>query len=230
MNNKIEPIYDFFNLNYMGDFNQSIEIEKQCQPIADGFYRGIMPGVDIKRYDYNNPQEKTYQTHDIDCLLTPTALGIGTYNLFVSEKFRLSSWGDMLIELWSDFDGEKIGWSSYGDNKLDPDVYMYFTPNSIYEIWNHQEFKELINKLHASIDRDKIKDIIEDYQGYDYTTMIDFEGTKIKFIKKYSYMDGRRWFGIAVCISWEDLIERFGVDIIRWQKIDGKFKRTQICN
>ena len=232
-----EQIYDVFDLNYDGDFNRSLGIEKECQPFADDFYKATLEGVKIKRYDYNNPEEKVYQTHDIDCKLTPHAPGIGEFDLYVSEKFRLNDWGDMFIELWSDFEGKKLGWADVSDDdNLKPDIYMYFTPNSIYEIWNHQDFRGLVNKLHKVIDRDRIKDIlyvdknIKISDKDNYTTNIDFEGSEVKFIKTHSYRDGRGWNGIGVCIKWKDLVEKFGVNIVKWQKKEGKFKKVDICS
>lgn len=241
MNKSLEQIYAVFDLNYEGDFDRSLSIEKECQPFAGDFYSETMKNVKIKRYDYNNPEEKVYQTHDIDCKLTPYAPGIGEFDLYVSEKFRLNDWGDMFIELWSDFEGKKLGWADVSDdNNLKPDVYMYFTPVSIYEIWNHIDFRKLINKLHEVIDRDKIKYILKtdnDLKTTEvttgncpYTKDIDFEGTKIKLIKTHSYRDGRGWNGIGVCIDWKDLIEKFGVPVVKWQKVDGKFKKIEICN
>ena len=232
-----EQIYDVFDLNYEGDFDRSLSIEKECQPFADDFYSKTLENVKIKRYDYNNPKEKVYQTHDIDCKLTPYAPGIGEFDLYVSEKFRLNDWGDMFIELWSDFEGEKLGWADAStDNNLKPDVYMYFTPISIYEIWNHIDFRRLVNKLHKVIDRDRIKYILRTDKDlkvaddYPYMKDIDFEGTKIKLIKTHSYRDGRGWNGIGVCINWKDLIEKFGVNVVKWQKKEGKFKKVNICN
>lgn len=206
------------------NFNNALELEKRGIPIADKFYREGMKALTIRRYDYNDPNQRIYQQHDIDCSIELDCV-IDLIWLNVSEKFRTGDWGDMCIELWSDFERKVPGWAT---NKSGPDMYLYVTPSGFYQIWKNNHFVKMIDDIMSELTWDKINRMIKKYSNSNtahiYTEVL---GHDVELVKTTTVCDNRKYFGICVTIPWDTLYNDFFIDI---NKYDKNYNRVKLCN
>ena len=113
------------------NFKNSTHVEESMQPIADAFYiaHGIKP-ANIIRYKYAG-EGKKMQHLDIDLDI------INNNNrTSISEKFRDTDWGDLLIEVYSKYPVE-LSWMNNNKSRC----LMYFFPKRVFKI----NMPELIN-------------------------------------------------------------------------------------
>lgn len=209
-----------------GDFDESLKVEKRGQPAADDFYKKCLGATDIKRYDYNNPEDRFFQNHDIDCIIQMEPKSLDMFWLNVSEKFRQSETGDMCIELWSNFENKKPGWAikSTHTNK-GPDLYLYSTPKYFFEIFADKYFDNMMNKIISEWDWETIDTFInkeEKRLAKDYDDNgcynIKIEDYDAKLLKVWSYKGDKKWFGVCVCIPWITLFNEYLLNINMYDK------------
>ena len=207
------------------EFNDKLKIERGEMPSADAFYRDCMGAEIIKRYDYNNPSEKRFQVNDIDCTVTCDAPGIGPYYLNISEKFRKFDTGDMCIELWSNFEGRVPGWAIEKYTGLEPDLYTYFTPSYIYKVWNGQNFRDMVSDVSSEWDWRTIDQFMreEDFKRRkdrrdNAIYNIKVGGRNATLLRTWSSANGKKWYGVCVCIPWHTLFNDYFIDIIKYDR------------
>lgn len=203
-----------------GDFNTSLQVEKIGQSIADAFYERILNPKKIKRYNYKNLFERSYQMNDIDCTVTCDAVGIGEFNLDISEKFRQFDAGDMCVELWSNFDKKVKGWAVEKTPDICPDIFLYVTPAHIYEVWNNSFFRDMISDIMSEWDWDSLNQFMRE-DDFKHKRSADSNGRynikvggrDMTLLRTWSKRNGRTWCGVCVCIPWTSLINDYFVDI-----------------
>lgn len=209
-----------------GDFNESLKVEKRGQPAADDFYKNCLGVTEVKRYDYNNPEHRVFQNLDIDCTIKMEPKSLDIFWLNVSEKFRQSETGDMCIELWSDFENQKPGWAlkSTHTNK-GPDLYLYSTPKYFFEIFKNKYFDSMINKIVSEWDWKTVYEFINKeekrlarHSNYNGCYNIKIEDHDAKLLKVWSKRDGKRWFGVCICIPWTTLFNEYLLNINMYDK------------
>lgn len=220
--NPIENNYSLDGKNYISpgdDFNESLKVEKIGQPVADAFYKDHLKALDIRRYNWNNPQQRVLQKLDIDCAIELKATGLDLFWLNISEKFRQFDTGDMCIELWSDFEKKKLGWAVH-ENKIGPDYYLYVTPKHFFEVLRDGYFSSMIEKITKEWNWNKINEFVKEEEKKLGRTFEDNGCYKIKvdghdaqLVKTWTTVGNKKWYGICICIPWKTLFNDYLLDI-----------------
>lgn len=186
----------------MDTFKEQLNYALRCEPTADLFYKKQFDAL-VKRYDWADEYGREMQRRDIDC----TIYKDGGSPINLSEKFRDDDWGDMAIEIYSQYPNIQ-GWALTSQ----ADLYAYHTPESLYMVpvpevrnWlldNHEALIAICDKVAVS-SSNRIKS--------------DINGVKMDFIKSYTRTANASWMGICVCIKWKDL-EKFNINYKKYQK------------
>lgn len=210
------------------NFHDSLKVEKIGQPIADAFYKECLGALDVRRYDYNNSDQRWFQKMDIDCAVEMQAKSLDIFWLNYSEKFRQCDCGDMCIELWSDFEKEKLGWA-VGKRDDGPDYYLYITPKHFYEVRANKHFHNMIDQITQQWDHDRIKSELE-VNGREYgnncSIPISVGGCDATLIKTWTkFNEDKKWFGVCICIPWKTLFNDYLIDI---RAYDRKYNKLNI--
>ena len=206
---------------------EALKIEKELQPEADKFYKEYIGVNQIKRYDWNDPLQRQWQKNDVDCSIEFYAPTIGLFWVNVSEKFRTWDWGDMCIELYSDFDKKKIGWGLGRKDLIPgPDMYLYITPENYYEVWSNEWFVRMMDEISKELTWDKINSII-DRNSYNKSYKVTVDGVDMTLVQAYTTYPDRQYFGISISIPWDILFEKYCLNITKYTK-DGK--RQEVVN
>jgi len=210
----------------MSTFKDSLGIEKSLQPEADNFYKKNLAAVTIIRYDWNDPVGREYQNNDIDCSIECYAPGIDSFWLNISEKFRQHDWGDMCIELWNDFDKKKLGWGLTGKNV---DMYLYRTPENIYEIWrNNGRFDFMMEYLSEQLNWDRIKNEFEGWNKNRKTVNIALPNGDACNVTLVRGQTENKYFSICVSIPWKILRDDFLLEIQKYKNDYKEYRRVAI--
>lgn len=206
-------------------FNECLKIEKIGQPVADDFYKKCLDAINIRRYDYHVPDQKTFQINDIDCSIELEVKSLDIFWLNVSEKFRQYDAGDMCLELWSNLEKQSPGWATKKDG---PDIYLYVTPKYFFTISHDQWFYEMINRITKEWTLEKINDFLKKEKASDIDSgsfpikTCGYDATLIKSVTKSGL---NTWHGICVCIPWKTLVNEFFLYI---NVYDRDYKRINI--
>jgi len=212
------------------NFHDSLKVEKVGQSIADEFYKRCLDALQIRRYDYNNPEQRFLQKLDVDCSIQLYAKSLDVFWLNISEKFRQCDTGDMCIELWSDFEGRKPGWAIKPTHTNEgPDYYLYTTPKYFYEICTNKHFYNMIDQITQQWDHDRIKSEL-DVNGREYcnncSIPISVGGHDATLIKTWTkFNEDKKWFGVCICIPWKTLFNDYLIDI---RVYDRKYNKLNI--
>lgn len=200
----------------MNNFQKSLEYEQTIGiPRADEAYKNLFSkhGYElvITRYDYNDPVGREMQKNGADLKLTlkdEYDEHNNSSNLTISEKFRSADWGDMFVELYSQYPRVQ-GW---GVTSQGVDLIAYFTPKKLYFV-NYGDLLNVASDIlfTHNIGMDKeISDRVLKHNRNDYSEHID-----LKVIPTYTNTDKPAWNGVGVCISWEAL-KAWGVKFIEY--------------
>ena len=199
-------------MSHYYNFSTSLKVERNNQPRADAFYKSH-GALNIKRYDYNNPDEKKFQQDGIDCSVEYYAPGLDIFWLNYSEKFRTIDTGDMCIELWSDYDNRIPGWALHDKS----DTILYVTPEYFYEVTNNGDFKRMVQRLadewawdalqNFANNDDCVRQLVRSKDGYDCQLIKSFSKNNI------GEKHGNKWMGICVCIPWKTLFNDYFINI-----------------
>lgn len=189
-------------MNSYNSFQKSLEYEQSMIPRADEAYLNLFSRPDhelvITRYDYNDPMGRKMQKNGADLKLTLKDKYGNSGSLTISEKFRSADWGDMFIELYSQYPKVQ-GW---GVTSQGVDFIAYFTPKKLYFV----NYGDLLNVasdiifthsigMHKEISNDVIKHNRNDYSEY----------IELNVVPTYTDTDKPAWKGVGVCIPWETL-------------------------
>ena len=152
---------------------ESLEYEKSCFSKQDEFYRkkGVL---NIRRFDYDNPEEKELQRKDIDLELTSKTGQVVT----VSEKNRPTNYGDLLFEIWSVYEQGKPGWSVTGESDWtfyfveslrNPYVGLFKTEDLHKFIQENKILEQITSEVWEDLHNDSkcIKDISLQIKGFE---------------------------------------------------------------
>lgn len=186
-------------------FQDALNYEKNMQPLANHFYKDVLGAINIKRYDWNDPNGKFMQKLDVDCSIQLETESLDVFWLNISEKFRQVECGDMCLELWSDFEKEKLGWAG---GTITTDYYLYTTPKYFFEVYANEKFKQLMRKIQTEITREVISDAFKSKNSY--SKIITIDGHEMTLIKTWT---GNSYYGICICISWTTLFNDYLLDI-----------------
>ena len=199
----------------MNDFEKALAYEKGRMRVADEFYKKVFHPTTITRHDWNSNLGREKQINDVDCTLSISAPTIGFYDIDISEKFRSEDWGDMCIEIWSDFENKKPGWALKCFDENGPDAYLYVAGDNKYFFWNHSEFKELIRKLKERLTEDNVRNLFtrERNPFRDKRYWLEVDGMNMIIIRKWT---DKKYFGICVCIDWKDLRDKYFIDFRKY--------------
>lgn len=193
------------------DFLTQLDYEKSRMSAANKFYSEHLGAIDINRWKWGDRVGRVMQRNDIDCTIaTPQ----GQYN--ISEKFRRVDWGDMLIELYSEYPTRK-GW---GLTYQDVDKYVYFAGEHTVYIVEAKNLKEISQRM---------LDTFNTLSNYDHSFLenlkklgcsnIIFTYNDKPYDVSYRYISTTRenikWYGVTVSMSWE-LLEQMGVKIKKY--------------
>lgn len=183
----------------MNNFKYLLDFEKSEQPYADEMYYKIFNGgnPNIIRYDYNDvPVGREMQKNGADL-----SIEIKNTSLNVSEKFRSTDWGDMFIELYSQY--PKVnGWALTNQNV---DIIAYHTPLNVY-IVNNQDVKNLAKIFFDKLNKDDVIKALTNKDSAEFKYILNNESINATFRKVPTYINDKlAWVGIGVIISWEDL-------------------------
>ena len=201
----------------MNNFYTAITYEKSMQSSADKFYKHLIYNIlfpncpkeyiniQIKRWDFADPDGRKMQLDDIDVTLyvdinRPEFSEPSHYQWNISEKFRTIDYGDMFIELYSKYPHTK-GWGC----NTKADKIFYFTPNNVYIIKTEQ-LKDTVNDILSQFDLDVLMKSVSINDGIYKDTLITFNKIPTKINKKVM------WNGVGTCISWDNLT-KLGIKI-----------------
>lgn len=199
------------------NMESALEYEKSCQARADIFYQQRYPGMNIWRPTWGS--HRAMQQADIDVCVGEKE---GWPNeLKISEKFRTQPWDDILIELYTDIEDERPGWSK----ETAADWHFFFHEHKwtetkkhvdgvIEEIPHDNSFVRMvptwvIRKLHAmclTMYGDTIKDMHTSGLNHKETIL---EGESVTLIRVPTKVNGKvaYWTG-CTCVPVK-LIEKF---------------------
>lgn len=98
--------------------------EEGARPFADLLYKQLFPGIEIDRKSCSGSLGLSSQYQDIDLFVKFPGF---RKSISISEKFRRSNFGDMLIEIYDERHFDNKGWGLYG--KADRIFYLVPTSN-----------------------------------------------------------------------------------------------------
>lgn len=186
--------------------------EGTASKIADDLYEELFPCYEVDRSDCGPRSQKQYQ--DIDLELMDRLTGDRTT---ISEKFRRTNYGDMLIEYYDEHHSDNRGWGLYSKAEL----IHYFVPSA------HPYHS---SALYVVIEKD-IKNVLEKLLK---TYSTDANAATYKDILSKQVAPGIRVITTTVCgrrtcsfcVTWKKLSE-MGVRFERYdisEKIDRYLK------
>lgn len=201
----------------MENFKNALTYERCQQPIADDLYnRQFGNRNELERYDWDaSEKNREMQRKDIDCSFLDRTQS-PPQRIYVSEKFRGEDWGDMCIELYSDYDKNKpgsalISEADYYFYYIDPEYYRYLYGRDERDVCYGKAYrvavepiKQLAQKALEQFNQAGWKD--EWLKGKSLSKKCLPENTKdpiFTYIKSYS--NNKSWMGVCVCISWADI-------------------------
>lgn len=188
----------------MNSFQKALEYEQTMIPRADEAYKNLFSRFGhelvITRYDYNDPVGlgRKMQKHGVDLKLTLKDEYGNSSNLMISEKFRSVDWGDMFVELYSQYPKVQ-GW---GVTSQGVDFIAYFTPTKLYFV-NYSDLFNVASDIiftHSIGMHKEISNNVIAHNRNDYREYID-----LKVIPTYTNTDKPAWLGVGVGITWEAL-------------------------
>ena len=186
----------------MVNFQEALEYERMMIPRADEAYKNLFsrPGHElvITRYDYNDPVGQKMQKNGADLKLTLKDEYGNSSNLTISEKFRTADWGDMFVELYSQYPRVQ-GW---GVTSQGVDFVAYFTPKKLYFV-NYGDLLNIASNIlftHNIGMYKEISDGVLEHNINDYKSSVE-----LKVIPTYTNTNKPTWNGVGVCIPWETL-------------------------
>lgn len=189
-------------MNSYNSFQKSLEYEQTMIPRADEAYKNLFSRHDhelvITRYDYNDPMGRKMQKNGADLKLTLKDKYGNSGSLTISEKFRSADWGDMFVELYSQYPRVQ-GW---GVTSQGVDFIAYFTPKKLYFV-NYGDLLNVASDIiftHSIGMHQEISDSVLEHNRNDYRSNID-----LKVIPTYTTYDKPAWKGVGVGITWEAL-------------------------
>lgn len=118
--------------------------ESTASKIADEIYKSLCSQYEVDRSDCGPRSQKQYR--DIDLELVDKATG---HRTTISEKFRRTNYGDMLIEYYDEHHNDHRGWGLYGEAEL----MHYFVPSappyhsSAMYVVSEKDIKEVLERL-----------------------------------------------------------------------------------
>ena len=197
------------------DFLTQLDYEKSRMSSANKFYSEHLGAVDINRWKWSDRVGRVMQRNDIDCSIT-IERGDRFSGINISEKFRRVDWGDMLIELYSEYPAKK-GW---GLTHQEVDEYAYFAGEHTVYMVEAENLKEISQRM---------LDMFNTLSNYDYSFLenlkkygcsnIIFTYYDKPYDVSYRYISTTRenikWYGVTVSIPWE-LLEEMGVKIKKY--------------
>lgn len=196
------------------DYYLSTLWEKKWQPRADAFYCAKYPEAIIKRYDTDSAHDLLYQKKDIDCsLLLPDR------TIYISEKFRVKDYGDLLIEIYSKYP-ETTGWM----HRSEAEFLAYYCGEWVYTISKY----ELVNWYHDRQLEVKLEDVLRHFHQNHFCksakqeVKIDLRHTSevpVNLIQAFNETHGTQWHTISIAIGWHYL-EKEGLNIKKWKLAD----------
>lgn len=135
-------------------FDDSLASEQEQFAKADQFYNNFYRPNSIKRYKFENEEEKSFQQSDIDLTLS-----FDNSKIDISEKFRLQYYNDLLLEIYSAYDS-KPGWAF--DSKANELFYFIIPKNKVIIIKDMQAIVKFFNStLYPSIPKSVFSDIMK---------------------------------------------------------------------
>lgn len=189
-------------MNSYNSFQKSLEYEQTMIPRADEAYLNLFSRVGhelvITRYDYNDPVGRKMQKNGADLKLTLKDEYGNSSNLTISEKFRSVDWGDMFVELYSQYPKVQ-GW---GVTSQSVDFIAYFTPEKLYFV-NYSDLLNVASDIlftHSIGMHSEISDSFLEHNRNDCRHTIS-----LKVIPTYTNTDKPAWNGVGVGITWEAL-------------------------
>lgn len=187
----------------MDNFQKALEYEQTIGiPRADEAYKNLFSRYDhelvITRYDYNDPAGREMQKNGADLKLTLKDKYGNSGSLTISEKFRSADWGDMFVELYSQYPRVQ-GW---GVTSQGVDFVAYFTPKKLYFV-NYGDLLNVASDILFTHNIGMYKEISNSlikHNRNNYSEYID-----LKVIPTYTDTDKLAWNGVGVCIPWGTL-------------------------
>lgn len=172
-------------------FNECIKYEKSQQNVADEFYKSKWPGCNIFRPDYTaGGRQKELQQSDVDVVITT---GSGE-TIYISEKFRTTHFPDVMLEVYSVWEQQKLGW---GYSEV-PTIHCHF----------HQHHSEQFVRI---IDTAEINAFVHshDPKCFEKAFKLKQKHTTDKYGITYrhiiSYRGQSTWYGSTITVP----VERF---------------------
>lgn len=209
----------------------SLKYEKSQQPIADNLYLRQYGNLhEFERYDWEVTEEnKKLQKMDIDCSFLDRFQS-PPKRIYISEKFRQSDWGDMCIELYSDYYKNKPGSALISK----ADYYFYYIDPEYYRRLHNRDERDVCYGKAYRVAVEPIKQLAQKaWEQFNQAGWKD-EWLKGELLSKpclpenikdptftyiKSYSNNKSWMGICVCVDWEyikkitDVVEYMTVDL-----------------
>ena len=206
----------------MNTFYDCKKFEKDCIPKADKLLNKA--GAEYVRWKYSEFVGKTMQNKDID--LTMKVDGFNNGYCHISEKFRSGDYGDMMIELYSNYKGNvwdaKQGWGM----NTEADYIFYYTPERTY-IVNAKQLKLVATRIHQRLFNNMYNILgmpLDEYFSkhgdfFDHHVKITPIGeADIRVFKIPTVAADNTYYGICITSDWETL-EKLGVEVTKYDSI-----------
>lgn len=201
-----------------GEFKNDLEFEDRCKKVADNIYRKL-GATKIRRWDYQNKEGKDKQLEDIDVTIATKNRVYNASEKFdasgefkVSEKFRTSDYGDMLIEIKNHPIGDKQNLKDSWGFESKADYYMYFVPGVLHEIstkplknYLNDHKKELEELVRGFISSPKYDANIKIRGKHVGGIRFDNKNCSLVSCKSYNESNKQEWMSISICIPWRNI-------------------------
>ena len=188
-------------------FNNSLAYEQSRIPMQDKFYREVLGATDIKRFHFNNLDERDIQRQDIDLQFVLDGKVVS-----ISEKHRTKDWGDMFVEMYSKYP-YTLGWMHH----CNANYFAYFVPNKVYWI-DAQALKDFyLTSVRPNISENDIARVMSGKESRQKATVNLGNNSYSLFLVKVPTKDGRdKWEGLGVCLPFS-LLKQFKIPIKEFQ-------------
>lgn len=209
----------------MSNFQRDLEYEKRSRDTFDDFYikNFKVNKEDIKVYDYDDPDGRYAQKHDIDVsIISPQS----KQTIYISEKTRQHEWYDFEFELWSDFTRKKPGYSNHHFEQTDgyfgPDILIKNTPLYFWNVWIDDKYRKVLSDIYNELTWDELNKFIghihfNKNEASTFHFKIDVLGIKDCTLLVTNNVEKTTYISVCICIPWHVLIKKYGLTVYRYK-------------
>lgn len=176
------------------EFKKDLEFEQSKFEIQNNFY--ISKNCEIvRRVGYDSEEDKKLQNDDIDIIIKCDGK---IFN--ISEKYRKTNYGDVLLEVYSSYEDRKVGWTKISKSDF---IYIFIDDdNKNKQCVVGISTKSLLNfinshKIFEKISDNDIKYVIKEHK----TKCVNIDGYICRLISSTN----ETYHTISLCVPYKML-------------------------